>query len=55
MLTWWSVNGIPYVGYINKEASMEYKKQNLISKLNFFRVQKVDNAKRELKNEAWVA
>ena len=53
ILTWWSENGVPYVGYISKEARIEYKKQNLSSKLNFLSVKKVDNAKIELKIDAW--
>ena len=44
--------GIPYVGYINKEAKTEYKKLNFKFSPNLFNVQNVDYAKSELKTEA---
>ena len=35
---WWSTYGVPDEGYDKKDKNSEYKKQNLISKLNSLRV-----------------
>ena len=53
IVEWWSTNGVPTTGYINKENEAAYKKLGNLFSLNSSKIKYVERAIKELKRDEW--